>query len=413
MVKLSAVTKGNYAAAYGAMDANVQVITAYPITPQTTVVERLSELVEDKDYLDRGQKVEYVRMESEHSVMAGLAAASIAGARTFTATSGQGLLYMAEMVHWAAGARLPLVCTIASRGIAPPWNIWADFSDIINMRDSGVMIQFLSTHQEIYDSILMGYCVTENEDVLLPLFPSYGGFVLSHTSKPVHRIPWEDAQEYLPSIPEKGWPHIWMDAERPIMHGNLILPDGFYSEFRIKIHEAHINAKAVIKEAAKEFKKRFGRDYGNGLIEKYRCEDAEVVVINMGGLAKQAEDAVDQLRDEGYKAGAVKLRTYRPFPTEDIVELAKQVKFIGVVDRDMANGSPTGGAVSSDVLAALLRNGVTDTKVLPFVAGLGGRDVTVEQQKDQFKTLFEYMETNEEPSSKEKMFGTYWTGLIK
>ncbi len=171
--------KGNFAAAYAAMDAGVQFISAYPITPQTTVVEKLSELVEEEEFLNRGQKVEYVRVESEHSVMASLVGGSIAGARTFTATSGQGLLYMTEMVHWAAGTRLPLVCAVASRGIAPPWNIWADFSDVMSLRDSGIMIQLLGSHQEIYDSILMSYRITEDPDVLLPLFPAYGGFELS------------------------------------------------------------------------------------------------------------------------------------------------------------------------------------------------------------------------------------------
>ncbi len=412
--KLYKVQKGNYAAAYGAMDAGVQVVTAYPITPQTTVVEKLSELVGEEEFLSRGQKVEFAWMESEHSVMAGLVGASIAGARTFTATSGQGLLYMAEMVHWAAGTRLPIVMTISSRGIAPPWNIWADFSDVINMRDSGCMIQLLSSHQEVYDSVIMGYAVAEHPDVLLPLLPAFGGFTISHTSKPVQRIEWEETQKFIPPVPEKGWSHIWIDAERPMMHGNLILPQGFYTEFRAKIQEAHIQAKKRIKEVAALFKQRFGRDYGNGLVQHYKTEDADAVLICVGELAIQAEDTVDMMRKEGYKVGVLRLRTYRPFPSEDIVELGKRVKYIGVVDRATAFGSPTGGPVSTDVMAALFRDPSTkDVQVIPFIAGLGGRDLTIQEQTEQFKHLISLKETGKAPETKDLLFGTYWTGLLR
>ena len=405
--------KGNYAAAYAAMDANVQVVTAYPITPQTTVVEKLSELVGESEFLERNQKVEYVRMESEHSVMASLVGASIAGARTFTATSGQGLLYMAEMVHWAAGTRLPLVCAIASRGIAPPWNIWADFSDIVSMRDSGVMIQFLSSHQEIYDSIIMSFAVSEHPDVLLPMFPAYGGFELSHTSKPVERLDFEKVKAFLPNIPEKGWPHIWMDAERPMMHGNLIMPQGFYTEFRMKIHEAQMNAKQVIKDVMAKFSKEFGRSYGNGLVEPYKTEDADVLLISVGGIAKQAEDAVDKAREMGYKAGALRLRTFRPFPTEDLLEYVQKIPFVGVVDRAIAYGSPTAGPISTELMAICQGNPKTqNATIIPFVAGLGGRNVSLDEQIDQIKLLYEIKEKGKAQPRKEKLFGTYWTGLI-
>jgi 2-oxoisovalerate ferredoxin oxidoreductase alpha subunit len=406
--------KGNYAAAYGAMDAGVQVVTAYPITPQTTVVEKLSELVQEPEFLNRGQNVQYVCMESEHSVMGGLVGASIAGTRTFTATSGQGLIYMAEMIHWAAGTRLPLVCTVSSRGLAPPWNIWADFSDVINIRDSGAMIQFCSSHQEIYDSVIMAYKVTENPEVLLPMFPAYGGFELSHTTKPVERIPFEKVKEFIPPPPKQGWPHIWMDAERPMMHGNLIMPNGFYSEFRLKIHEAQMNAKQKIRDTAAEFAKKFGRSYGNGMIVPYKADDAEVLLISVGGLAAQAEDVVDLMRDNGYKAGAVRLRTYRPFPTEDLLAWVKKVPYVGVVDRGTAFGNPTCGAISTD-LRAVCQNDkdCRDAHIVPFIGGLGGREVTIEQQIEQFRILFEYKEKGIEPTTDEKLFGTFWTGLLK
>ncbi len=400
------IMTGNYAAAWGARVSNVEVITAYPITPQTTVMEKLSDFVELE-----GMQTQYIRMESEHSVFAGAVGASIAGARVFTATSGQGLLYATEMVHWASGTRLPIVVTIASRGIAPPWNIWADFSDVISMRDSGWLTQFSSTHQEILDSVIMGYKVTEDIDVLLPLFIAYGGFVLSHTYRPV-TIPDQGAvDKYLPAIPEKGWPHIFMDPERPMMHGNLINPSGPYMEFRMKIHEAMLISKAKITAAAKEFKKVFKRDYGDGLIQEYKCEDADVAIMYYGELAKQAEVAVDELREEGYKVGTLKLRTFRPFPTERVQEIARRIPALGVVDRAMAYGSPTGGPASSEVLTAITQGNLGDKcKVLPFIAGLGGRDVTVQEQKDQMLQVLKFKESGEIP--KDSIDSTVWTGLL-
>lgn len=398
--------KGNVAAAYAARSAKVQVISAYPITPQTTVVEKLSDFVDSGD-----MPAQYIKVESEHSVMAALVGASVAGTRTFSATAGQGLLYMSEMVHWAAGTRLPIVMTIASRGIAPPWNIWADFTDVISQRDAGWLIAFASSHQEIYDSVLMAYKICENEEVLLPMFVAYGGFVLSHTSKPVIIEPDDKLEKFLPPLPdEKGWPHIFIDPERPMMHGNLIMPSGFYYEFRMKIHDEMIKSMHIIKQTALEFEKIFGRSYGNGLIQEYKMDDAEVALINIGGLALQAEQAVDELRQEGYKVGSVKLRHFRPFPTEEIIKIAKKVDVIGVVDRDTAFGSPTGGAVSSECKSALHGTGI-DTTILPIITGIGGREVSVEQQKEEFKKLIKLKETGEFPQ--DMIHGTLWDGILE
>jgi len=401
------IIKGNVAAAYGAKSARVQVISAYPITPQTTVVEKLSEFV------DNGEMpgTQYIKFESEHSVMASIIGASTAGTRTFTATSGQGLFYMYEMVHWAAGARLPIVTTIASRAPAPPWNIWADFTDVISCRDTGWMISFASGHQEIYDDILMSYKICEDHEILLPKFVAYGGFTLSHTSKPIIIEDQKAVDEFLPPLPdEKGWPHIFLDPERPMMHGNLIMPSGFYNEFRLKIHYTHTLAKQKIQDAAAEFEKKFGRSYGNGLIEEYKMRDAEVAVLNYGELAMQMEDAVDELRNEGYKVGCVKLRYFRPFPVEDIIQIAKKVKVLGVADRATAFGSPTGGPVSSEVKTALYGTGVS-TSVLPIIMGLGGREVGLEQQKNQLKVLIKLNETGELPA--DMIDGTFWDGLLE
>jgi len=401
------ILKGNEAAAYAAKSARVQVISAYPITPQTTVVEKLSEFV-DSGLMPGTQ---YIRAESEHSVMAIIVGASIAGTRTFTATSGQGLFYMHEMVHWAAGTRLPIVTAIASRGTAPPWNIWADYSDVMSQRDTGWMISFASSHQEIYDEILMAYKVCEDYDILLPNFVAYGGFVLSHTSKPVIIEDQTAVDAYLPSLPdEKGWPHIFIDPERPMMHGNLIMPNDFYAEFRLKIHDAMIKAKEKIKHATKEFEKSFNRRYGNGLIEEYRTSDADVALLSYGELALQAEHAVDELREEGYKVGSIKLRYFRPFPVEEIIKIAKKVKVLGVFDRATAFGSPTGGPLSSEVKTALY-NSEVKTLILPIVGGLGGREVSVKQQKEQLKILMKIKETGDFPKS--LIHGTLWDGLLE
>ncbi|TKJ21115.1 MAG: pyruvate ferredoxin oxidoreductase [Promethearchaeota archaeon Loki_b32] len=403
----SIIIKGNVAAAYAAKSARVQVISAYPITPQTTVVEKLSEFV-DNGLMPGTQ---YIKMESEHSVFAAVVGASKAGTRTFTATSGQGIFYAHEMIHWAAGARLPIVVSIASRGPAPPWNIWADFTDVISQRDTGWMNCFCSEHQEIYDEILMSYKVCEDHDILLPKFVSYGGFILSHTSKPVILEDQDLVDKFLPPLPsEEGWPHIWMDPKRPMMFGNLIMPSSFYYEFRLKIHDANMRAKEKIKKVAKEFEKIFGRNYGNGLIQEYEMDNANVGVIIYGDLALQMEQAVEDLRGEGYKVGMVKLRHFRPFPTENLIEAAKKVKLLGVIDRATAFGSQTGGPVSCEVKAALHETKGTAT-VLPIINGLGGREVTLEQQKDQLLKLVKYNETGELP--KDMIHGTLWDGLLE
>ncbi|MHA1150253.1 MAG: pyruvate ferredoxin oxidoreductase [Promethearchaeota archaeon] len=401
------IIKGNVAAAYAAKSARVQVISAYPITPQTTVVEKLSEFV-DGGLMPGTQ---YIKVESEHSVMASVVGASKAGVRTFTATSGQGIFYMHEMLHWAAGTRLPIVVAIASRGPAPPWNIWADFTDVCSQRDTGWMTSFCSSHQEIYDEILMSYKVCEDHDILLPKFIAYGGFILSHTSKPIIIEDQDAVDKYLPPLPdEKGWPHIWMDPKRPMMFGNLIMPSGFYSEFRLKIHDAMIRAKEKIKNAAKEFEKAFGRSYGNGLVQEYQMKDADVGIIIYGDLALQMEEAIDSVREEGYKVGMVKLRHFRPFPTEDIIDIAKRVKTLGIMDRATAFGSTTGGPISCEVKTAI--QGIESTAdVLPMIAGLGGREVTVEQQKEQLKILIQMHESGELPN--DLIHGTLWHGRLE
>ncbi|MFX1294614.1 MAG: transketolase C-terminal domain-containing protein [Promethearchaeota archaeon] len=388
------IISGNSACAWAARYSRVQVISAYPITPQTTIVEKLSDFVEE-GLLD----AEYIRVESEHSVMASLIGASYNGVRTYSATSGQGLAYMHEMLHWAAGARLPIVMGITNRGMAPPWNIWADQQDVMAARDTGWMIFFASTHQEIFDTTVQMFRICENPNVFLPAFICLGGFIMSHTQQPVYMPDQSLVDEFLPEVPKNGWPHFFLDPDRPITHGNLQNPGGpnidpscWYYEFRYLIQKAHEKAKQVIIDVAKEYKKKFGRDHGD-LIEKYKCDDAEVALVSIGCIADQAKVAVDNMRENGYKVGAVKLRCYKPFPTEQFQTLAKRIRIFPVMERTMAFGL-TGGIVSVD-LKAILYQHPKHPFVLPVIAGIGGRDVRVEDQIEVLKETVEMAETNE------------------
>ncbi|MHA1785063.1 MAG: pyruvate ferredoxin oxidoreductase [Candidatus Helarchaeota archaeon] len=381
------IISGDETCAWGARYARVQVISAYPITPQTVIVEKLSDFVDSGDF-----KSEYVRVESEHSVMGFLVGASYAGVRTFSATSGQGLFYMNEMLHWAPPSRLPIVLAVADRGVAPGWNIWADHQDVIASRDTGWLILFSTNHQEIFDNIIMAYKIAEDPRVYLPIMVCLEGFQLSHLSQPVYFPDQKLIDEFLPPLPsEKGWPHIFLDPDRPITHGSLQNPGGkmatpsnMYFEFRALIDQAQQNAKEVIEEVADDFAKRFGRHHG-GLIQEYKCEDAEAALVCMGNLADQAKYVVDKMRKDGYKVGSIKLRSYKPFPSEKFQEIAEksQIKTLAVMERNMAF-SLFGGAASVDLKSALYN---CDNKplVLPYIAGVGGRDVTIEDQMNVLK----------------------------
>ncbi|NHI91349.1 MAG: pyruvate ferredoxin oxidoreductase [Candidatus Lokiarchaeota archaeon] len=381
-----AILGGNETCAWGARYARVQVISAYPITPQTTIVETLSDFVDSGDF-----DCEYVRVESEHSVMAFLVGASYAGTRTFSATSGQGLFYMNEMLHWAAPSRLPIVLGVANRGVAPGWNIWADHQDVIASRDTGWLILFSTNHQEIFDNIIMAYKIAEDPRVYLPIMVCLEGFQLSHLQQPVQFPDQSLVDEFLPEPPKNGWPHIFLDPDRPITHGSLQNPGGklaspstMYFEFRELIDKAQENAKVVIEEVADDFAKKFGRHHG-GLIQEHECEDAEVAIVCMGNLADQAKYVVDLMRKDGYKVGSIKLRSYKPFPTEKFQEIAErgQIRAFVPMERSMAF-SQQGGAASVDLKSALY-DCENKPFVLPYVAGVGGRDVTVEDQMNALK----------------------------
>ena len=342
------VATGNKAVAAAVKEARPGVVAAYPITPQTEIVEQIAAYVSDGEMVSQ-----YIPVESEHSAMAACIGASIGGARTFTATSSHGLLYMHEMVNWAAGARLPIVMANVNRALGPGWNIWAEHTDALQTRDTGWLQVWVATVQEAYDATLMAFRIAEHNDVLLPVMVNLDGFSLSHIMQPFAISP---AGDFLPPL---SLPHA-IDPATPAGYGTLTGPDDHF-RFRWEIERSMRDAGPVIQETQAEFTRRFGRNYG--MTEDYRAEDADVVVVALGTLGKEAEVAVDQLRGEGIKAGSVRIRWLRPFPELDFAG-----RDVVVIDRDYSFGF--GGIVANEIRARC--------RVEPFsvIAGIGGQEVT-------------------------------------
>ena len=354
------IDTGNYIAAKAAVMARPGVVAAYPITPQTTLVEGIANYVKSGEF-----KGEYICVESEHSAMCACIGASAAGVRTFTGTSSHGLLLMHEMLHWAALARLPVVMCNINRVVGPGWNIWPDENDSISQRDTGWIQFYCSSNPEIFDTIIQAFKLAENEKVLLPVMINYNAFILSHTSLPVYIPEQKEVDDFIPKYKPK-WK---LDVNNPITFGNIILPAD-YEKIRKDMQNSSENAKKLIPEIAKEWKKKFGRYHGD-LIEKYKCENAEHILLAMGAIGAESKVSIDNLRKEGLKVGLARVRTFRPFPQEEILKLGKQADLI-VIDRNISVGFE--GALFSEVKASLYDK--SDAKVYGFIAGLGGKDVT-------------------------------------
>jgi len=352
------VVTGNHAVSHGARLARVQVISAYPITPQTQVVELLSKLCEEGE-LD----AKFLKVESEHSAMAALIGASAAGARAFTATSSHGLALMHEMLHWAAGARLPIVLANINRSMGTPWSVWTDQNDSLSQRDTGFMQIYCESNQEVLDSVLQAYWVAEK--VSLPAMLVLDAFVLSHTAEPVEIPLQETADQYLKPFE----PDFRLDTTRPAAFGGLTTPEN-YMELRFKIQEAMETALDEFDAADSEFGKLFGRRYG--LVEPYRVEGADLLLVTSSTVTSTARDVIDELRAEGRKVGLLKIRVFRPFPVNLVRQIIGKTKKVAVIDRNIGFG--VGGIFAQEVRAALY--GHTDVPVFGFVAGLGGRDIT-------------------------------------
>lgn len=296
------VLSGNHAAAYAVRFARPDVVSAYPITPQTQIIEKISEFIEAGDLDSR-----LIRVESEHSAMASVIGAASVGARAYTATSSQGLLYMYEVCWWAAGARLPVVMGVVTRAIAPPWSIWTDHSDVLTLRDSGWIILFAMDAQEIFDLTLQAFRLAEDGGVMLPVAVGWDAFIASHTAEPVELPTQEDVDRFLP--PKRPMPHA-LNVEDPFSLGNIAFPED-YMELRYAIWRSQERALGVFESIDEAYGDIFGRSYG-GPLEEYRCSDAEAVLFLMGSWAGNAYEAADRLRREGYRVGVCRIRMVRP-----------------------------------------------------------------------------------------------------
>ena len=337
---------GNQAVAFAVKESDVEVIAAYPITPQTEVVETIASFVETKK-----MDASYIRVESEHSAMAACIGATASGARSFTATSSHGLLYMHEMIHWAAGARLPIVMANVNRAVGPAWNIWAEHTDSLSQRDTGWMQFYAATVQEVYDTVIMSYKLAEK--VNLPAMVCLDGFILSHAIQPLEITPPGD---FLPPI---NLPHA-LDTKNPMSYGNLTAANDYF-KFRHGMHMAMQQANKEARTIENEFAQRFDRKYGP--VMEYRTDDADTAIVGMGTMAREAEMAVDLLRKEGIKAGSIRIRQFRPFP-----KLNLENKKVIVFDRDYSFGA--GGILAQEIRFH------NDVPVYNVIAGLGGQDVS-------------------------------------
>lgn len=356
---------GNAAAAWGARLADVDYIPAFPITPQTEIIETLSDWVED-GLLD----AKFTTMDSEHSMIMAAGAAAAAGARTFTATSSQGLVYAMEGLYTIAGWRVPLVLVNVSRGLSAPLTLGPDHNDVLGARDTGFLQIHAETCQEVLDSILMAYKITEDPRVSLPVLVNLDGFYLSFTREPVEIPDEAEAKAFLgPYEPN----HPPFRATHPIAQGVAVLEGFAYSYFRYQVHRAMENALTVHDEVADAFANRFGRRYG--VVETYRMDDAETVLVMAGSFATKGKAAVDRWRRGGRKVGLLRLRMTRPFPTKAIREALAGRDAVAVIDQNLSPG--LGGIFCHEVAAALAVEPDPPATFRSFVGGLGGKDISM------------------------------------
>lgn len=374
------VMTSNKAVAEAVRLAKPQVIPVYPITPQTTISEYLAQYVAD-DLID----AKYIKVESEHSAISASVGASGAGVRVFTATSSQGLMLMHEVLFAAAGMRTPIVLADANRAISAPLNIWNDQQDAIAQRDAGWLQIYVENAQEALDTTLMSYKVAEHPDVLLPSMVCLDGFILTHTVEPVEIPDQETVDGFLPPYNAE---HSFIDTDNPQSIGTLADPD-YYLEARHDMQVAMDNSIEIIQKTCDEFADKFGRKYG--LIDAYKCDDAEIIYVAMGSICSSIRSIVDELREKGEKVGLLKIRAYRPFPVEAIDEAVKNCNKLAVVDKNVTFG--IGGALYTDIKAKIHK------EAYGFIVGLGGRDITP-------KELLEIYEKTKNPEKE-----VTWIGL--
>ncbi len=355
--------EASHAAAEAARMADVDVISAYPITPQTHIPERLAEMVADGEL-----NAAYIPVESEHSALSACLGAAAVGARTFTATAGQGLELMHEVVYIASSMRYPIVMTVCNRALSAPLSVWGDHSDVMAVRDTGWIQVFCQNNQEAFDMTLWAFRVGEDSRVLLPVMVHLDGFHLTHVTEPVFLPEQEEVDRFLPRF---QYPFA-LDPDKPMTHGAFGPPE-IYSEAKIAQEVAFRKSKDVIIQGFKEFGDIFGRYYQP--VESYRTEGAKVLLLTMGSFSETATIAIDTKRNQGESVGLVSLRLWRPFPFKELRQAVRNAETLIVFDRSISFGGP-GGPVYSEIRSALYSE-KERPKVVSFIGGLGGRDMSV------------------------------------
>ena len=357
------VVEGSYAIADAVRCCSPDVVSVYPITPQTHIVEHLSEFVADGK-LD----CEYINVDSEFSSLSSLIGASAAGARTYTSTTSQGLALMFEVLYNVSGMRLPIVMTTVNRALSAPLSIWNDQQDSLGARDSGWIQIFAENVQEAIDLTPMLYKISEDPEILTPSMACMDGFILTHVYEPVEFLDEEKVKEFLPPFR----PEYVLDPKNPKTFGAFADPSWF-TEFKYLQFKAMERAKKKIAEVSKEFEEVFGRGYG-GLIDTYAMDDAEIALVTMGSVVGTVKEAIDELRSEGVKVGLVKIRSYRPFPADELKGALKDANVAAVIEKDLSMGYES--ALLTDLKGAFY-NSSARMPVIGFAAGLGGRDIGI------------------------------------
>ena len=354
---------GNEAAAIAMKQINRDVVAAFPITPSTEIPQYFS------TFVSNGQvDTEFVAVESEHSAMTACIGAEAAGARAMTATSANGLSFMWEQIYIASSLRLPIVLSLVNRAVSGPLNIHNDHSDAMGVRDAGWIMLFSENNQEAYDNLLMAHRIAEHKDVQLPLMVCQDGFITSHSIENIELLEDDKAKEFVGTYKPE---HYLLNAKEPIAIGPLDLQAHLF-EHKYQQATAMRNAKKVIAEVAEDYEKLTGRKYS--FFEEYKLDDAEIAIVCMNSTAGTTKYVVDQLRNKGIKAGLLKIRMFRPFPTEEIAKALSHLKAVAVLDKaDSLNGA--GGALFEDVTSSLFVNKV-QVPTVNYVYGIGGRDTT-------------------------------------
>ncbi len=360
---------GNGAAAWGVRLAAVDYIPAFPITPQTEIIETLSQWIDSGAFNCR-----MVTMDSEHSMITAAGAAAVTGVRVFTATSSQGLLYGMEMLYNTAGWRAPFVLINVSRALSAPITLEPDHNDIFAARDTGFLQLHCATCQEALDSVLLAYRLAEDQRVRLPILVNLDGYYLSFTREPVMIPPADQVNDFLPAF-EPG--SLRFSADHPTSQGVAVLGGSQYSYFRYQSHLASLNALTVFDEITQEFSNRFGRNYS--ALETYHCEEAQIVFFMIGSFSTKVKSAIDHLREQGKAIGLIRPRLFRPFPVKAILKALEGKKAVAVIDQNISIGK--GGILHTELAAALATQAMTNKKPLlvSFIGGLGGRNISREE----------------------------------